>query len=220
MYINDAKTQIEHEVKPSDSIAYALNKMNDIHSSQLAVVDDQSYLGLISEEKLLNISDSDQEIAAHYSLLNFLYLFNDQHPMDALQYMSAHKLSLLPLLDKEHKYAGCVTSKELLYQINSILGNNEPGAIIVLELGKTDVSLSHITHLIESENVHIRSIAIREIPDSTKVEMTIKVNKQNIAPLVASLWRFDYTVKATFNDGSPDSDINDRYGILMNYLNL
>ena len=220
MYINDAKTQIGHEIKPSDSTAHALNKMNDLHSNQLAVVDNHNYLGLISEEQLLNVNDTEQQIAELYNQLSFVYLFNDQHPMDALQYMSAHKLSILPLLDKEHKYTGCITSKELLYQMNNILGNDEPGAIIVLELGKNDVSLSHITHLIESENVHTRSIAIREIPDSTKVEMTIKVNKQNIAPLVASLWRFDYTVKATFNDGSPDSDINDRYGILMNYLNL
>jgi len=220
MYIEEANTQIEHEVKPSDSIAYALHKMSDLHSSQLAVVDNQSFIGLISEDQLLNQSDVDQEVGQLNSLLKFVYLFNDQHPLDALQYMSAHQLSVLPILDKEHKYTGSITAKELLHELNDILGNSEPGAIIVLELGKADVSLSHITHLIESENVHIRSLAIREIPDSTKVEMTIKVDKQNIAPLVASLWRFDYTVKATFNDGSPDSDINDRYGILMNYLNL
>jgi acetoin utilization protein AcuB len=50
--------------------------------------------------------------------------------------------------------------------------------------------------------------------------MTIKVNKTNISSVVASLWRNDYVVKATFRDGGAQSDIQDRYDLLMNYLDL
>ncbi|SMG28025.1 CBS domain-containing protein [Sphingobacterium psychroaquaticum] len=220
MYIAEAHTQVDYELKTTDSISYALNKMSELHTHQLPVVDQHSFLGIIQEEQLLDAIDEDASLASLSMHFRFLYLYGDQHIYDALQFMTAHHLDILPVLDKDNHYVGILTANSLLPQLNETLGNNEPGAIIVLELGKNDVSFSHIAHLIESENTRIISTAVREIADSTKVEMTIKVNKQNIASLVASLWRFDYTVTATFNDGNPDTDIKERYDILMNYLNL
>lgn len=220
MYIAEACSQIEYDIALTDSIGYALNKMNDLHSSQLVVLHQDAFLGVVTEEQLLNAEDEEQKLDQLQAQFKFLYLYADQHVYDALQYMTAHQLSLLPIMDKDNKYLGAATANDLMPLLNTVLGNEEPGAIIVLELGKLDISFTHIAHLVESENMRIRSTAIREIPNSTKVEMTLRLDKQNIANLVATLWRYDYTVKATFNDGSPDSDIKERYDILMNYLNL
>lgn len=220
MYLSEACSPLAYEITNSDTVAYALNKMNDLHIHQLVVLDQDAFLGLITEEQLLNAEDEDQKIGKQYTHFKFVYLYASQHIYDALQYMSSHQLALLPIMDKDNKYLGALTATELLAQLNTTLGNTEQGAIIVLELGRLDVSFSHIAHIIESENIRIRNTAIREIPDSSKMELTIKVDKQNIANLVATLWRNDYHVKATFNDGSPDSDIKERYDSLMNYLNL
>ncbi|GHE23194.1 CBS domain-containing protein [Sphingobacterium griseoflavum] len=220
MYIGEILSESHVDIKPNDSIGFALDKMNEFHCTQLAVVDNQDFLGLLSEDDLLAAHDEDLPIRSLSVSFRFVYLYAYQHSYDALQYMSAHQLSVLPVLDKDNAFIGVLTLPELLNALNQTLGNQAAGAIIVLEFGKHDVSFSHIAHLFESENVRILNTAIREIPETTKVEMTIKVDKKNIASLVASLWRFDYTVKATFNDGSQDSDIQERYDILMNYLNL
>ncbi|KGE15827.1 CBS domain-containing protein [Sphingobacterium deserti] len=220
MYIGEILSENYVDIKPDDSIGLAIDKMSEFHSSHLPVVNGGDFLGLVTEDALLAAHDETQHIRSLSASMRFLYLYEYQHVYDALQYMAAHKLMLLPILDKENHYVGVLTSADLLTALNDTLGNKEPGTVIVLELGKHDVSFSHIAHIFESENVRILSTAIRDIPDTTKVEMTIKMDKQNISSLVASLWRFDYIIKSTFNDGSRDSDIQERYDILMNYLNL
>ncbi|MBD1421872.1 CBS domain-containing protein [Sphingobacterium chuzhouense] len=220
MYIGEILAKNYFDVQSDDSIGFALDKMDELHTTQLPIVDEHDLLGIVTEDHLLSAHDETKTVSSLMVSLRFVYLYEYQHIYDALQYMDAHQLEILPVLDKENAYIGVVTTVDLLSAINETLGNKDPGAIIVLELGKNDVSFSHIAHIFESENVRILNTAVRDIPDTTKIEMTIKVDKQNISTVVASLWRFDYVVKATFNDGSQDSDIKERYDILMNYLNL
>lgn len=220
MYIGEILTKNYFDIQSGDSIGLALDKMNELHTPQLSIVDEQNFLGVITEDDLLSAHDETHSIHSLLISLRFLYLYEYQHVYDALQYMDAHHLEILPILDKDNNYVGVVRPVDLLSAINETMGNKNPGAIIVLELGKNDISFSQIAHIFESENVRILHTAVRDIPDTTKMEITIKVDKQNVSTLIASLWRFDYVVKATFNDGSQDSDIKERYDILMNYLNL
>lgn len=219
MFIGQYISTDYHEVSLSDSINYAMNKMTDHHVKQLAVVEGKVFYGLITEETLLDQSDSFASLESIKLMFKSAFLFDYQHIYDGLQYMVAYNLCFIPVLNKHHEYQGVLSKIDLLTAVNSILGNDE-GAIIVLELGMRDNALSHIARIIESENASILSTAVRQIPESTKLEMTIKVNKTNISGVVASLWRNDYVVKATFRDGGEQSDIQDRYDLLMNYLDL
>ena len=90
----------------------------------------------------------------------------------------------------------------------------------MLELGPRDNALSHIAHIIEAENTNIYSTAIHQIPDSSDLALTIKVNRTNLSAVVAALNRNNYPVKATFRDSADQTDIQNRYDLLMNYLDL
>ncbi len=208
-----------YEILPTDDTRYVLERMDEYHCSYLPVVDQKVYHGLISQETLLEQNDPNLTIEAISYKLNPVYLFDYQHVYNALQLMSSQGYGVMPVLDKQHEYLGVLTMQDLLVALNEILGQEE-GAVIVLELGIRDNALSHIARIIESENVSILHTAVRQIPDSSKLEMMIKVNKKNIAPVVSSLWRNDYVVKATFGDGSDQSDIQNRYELLMNYLDI
>ncbi|SFS35919.1 CBS domain-containing protein [Sphingobacterium wenxiniae] len=220
MYIGEILTHDDYQLTVEDTIGYALDRMNELHVHQLPVINQTELLGVIHEEDLLSAHNDNQSLSSLFVSLRFVYLFEDQHIFDALQYTSVHQLDLVPVLDKDKMYVGVVTLSELSKAINVTLGNDNSGAIIVLEVGKNDVAFSHVAHIVESENMRILNMSLRNIEESTKTEITIKVDKQNISALIASFWRFDYTVKATFNDGNQHSDIKDRYDILMNYLNL
>ena len=52
------------------------------------------------------------------------------------------------------------------------------------------------------------------------MEITIKLNRTDIASIVAAFLRYDYTVKATFNDARVYDTSQERYDQLMNYLNM
>lgn len=219
MFIGQYISTDYHEVLLTDSIEYVLQKMNENHPKFLAVVEGNIYYGLVSEDLLLDQVEIEMPIATLKLQFKSIYLFDYQHIYDALQLITTYDYCFIPVLNKKHEYIGVLTKQDLLVALNQTLGNDE-GAIIVLELGIRDNALSHIARIIEAENTSILSTAVHQLPDSSKLEMTIKVNKTNITAVLSSLWRNDYIVKATFRDGGEQSDIQDRYDLLMNYLDL
>ncbi|WP_022829319.1 CBS domain-containing protein [Sphingobacterium paucimobilis] len=219
MFIGQYISTDYHEVLHTDSVEFVLQRMTESHSKFLAVVQGNVFHGLVSEESLLDQIDTTVPIENLKIQFKSVYLFDYQHIYDALQLITTYDYCFIPVLNKKHEYVGVLTKQDLLVALNETLGNDE-GAIIVLELGIRDNALSHIARIIEAENTNILSTAIHHLPDSSKLEMTIKVNKTNISAVVSSLWRNDYIVKATFRDGGEQSDIQDRYDLLMNYLNL
>jgi len=73
---------------------------------------------------------------------------------------------------------------------------------------------------VESDNAQIMSSYARTFPDSTRVEITLKLNRTDIGSIVASLSRYNYEVIATFNDVRRYDTSRDRYEQLLNYLNI
>ncbi|SKB53907.1 CBS domain-containing protein [Sphingobacterium nematocida] len=219
MFIGQYISTDYHEVLLTDTVEFVLQKMNENHSKFLAAVEGKIFHGLVSEELLLDQIDTEVPINTIKLHFRSVYLFDYQHIYDALQLITTYDYCFIPVLNRKHEYLGVLTKQDLLIALNETLGNDE-GAIIVLELGIRDNALSHIARIIETENTSILSTAIHRLPDSSKLEMTIKVNKTNISAVVSSLWRNDYVVKATFRDGGEQSDIQDRYDLLMNYLDL
>lgn len=219
MFIGQYISTDYHEVLHTDTVEFVLQKMSENHTKFLAVVEGNIFYGLVSEELLLDQVDTEIPVGDLKLHFKSIYLFDYQHIYDALQVITTYDYCFIPVLNKKHEYVGVLTKHDLLVALNETLGNDE-GAIIVLELGIRDNALSHIARIIEAENTSILSTAINRLPDSSKLEMTIKVNKTNIAAVVSSLWRNDYIVKATFRDGGEQSDIQDRYDLLMNYLDL
>ncbi|TJZ62752.1 CBS domain-containing protein [Sphingobacterium olei] len=219
MFIGQYISSDFHEVLPKDSVDFVLNNMNEFQVKYLPVVSNGRYHGLISEDLLLEQIDGNLPIEVLSTKLKPIYLFDYQHIYDALQLIASYDYCIIPVLNKNHEYIGILTKQNLLVALNETLGYQE-GAIIVLELGIRDNALSHVARLIEAENTLILSTAVRPVAESSKLELTIKVNKTNIAAIVSSLWRNDYVVKATFRDGGDQSDIQDRYDLLMNYLDL
>lgn len=220
MYIGENISTFYTEVHPNDTVAATLDKVNELHLQQLPVVKGKEYLGIITEEDLLNVDDDMKTIKDLKFTFPFIYLFDYQHIFDALQYLETYQFDMLPILNKNNQYVGVITPKNLLLALNKTISNQEIGAIIVLEMEERDNSLTHIANIIESENCKILHTGVKVLGDSSKVELTIKLNKTNISSVLASLWRHDYVVKATFNDGSDQNDIQERYNLLMNYLNL
>lgn len=208
-----------HETLLTDSISCVLDKIKDQNCSQLAVIDQGILVGIIEENVLLDYKDTDLTLDHLKSLFKLTYLFENQHIYDALEMMANYDLCFIPIIDINHNYIGSITKQNIIVALQEILGEEE-AAIIILELGPRDNALSHIAHIIESENTIIYSAAIHKVPNSSLQEMTIKINKRDISAVTAALWRNQYVVKATFREIPDESNIKSRYQQLMNYLDL
>ncbi|HLU84878.1 MAG TPA: hypothetical protein VKZ45_05340, partial [Vicingaceae bacterium] len=56
-------------------------------------------------------------------------------------------------------------------------------------------------------------------PDSTKLEVTLKINKNEITRILATFERFNYVVTASYNETDYQKDLQNRYDEFMRFLN-
>ena len=204
----------------SDTVQRATERMAEFHIRHLPVVNEQQFLGLVAETDLIAELDTQTAIGAVALSLVNPYVREDQHIYDVIRLFYEQQLTIIPVLDIKQNYLGSISINALNTWFARITSVTDPGGIIVLEISNKNNSLAHMSQIVESDNAQILSSYIRSFPDSTKLEVTLKVNKQDISGIIATFLRYGYEIKATFNHNEKRASSMDRYDALMNYLNL
>lgn len=207
-------------LKTSDTIETALSLLQEYKVSHLPVVNNLSYLGLVSESDITGDLDKETPLGNVKLSLSRPLVNGIQHIYDVIRIMSEMNLTLLPVVDTDENYAGVISYESLLGSLSKMAAIQNPGAIIVLEMSQSDYSLSEIAQIVESNDIRMLSLHITSKIDSTTMEVIIKVNKQDISALINTFNRYDYTIKASYGEEEDPGDLKDRYDSLMNYLNV
>lgn len=207
-------------LRADDTVQKALNRMNEFKLKHLPVVNEVTLLGLVSEDDLLNIDNHDTLLSdSSVNLLN-VFVLSNVHTYDVIRLLSHLKLTAVPVLDQQKNYAGLISINNMVNAVAEQYAVNEPGGIIVLEISNRDNSLAHIAQIVEADNAQVLSSYVNSFEDSTRLEVTLKVNKTEITSLVASFERYDYLVKEVYNNTQIDDGSQERYDSFMNYLNV
>jgi acetoin utilization protein AcuB len=207
-------------VKPGDTSIQALSWMDEFRVAHLPVVDGKEYIGLLSEDDIYGSSKFEESLGSQALSLLKPYVDELRHVFDVMRIFAEHKLSLLPVLDEKNHYLGVITLEDLLQKFSSISSIQNPGAVIVLERSYKDYSISEISQIIESNDATILSMFITSLPESTLMEISIKINRMELGPILQTFNRYNYTIKATYGEASYYDDLKDRYDQLMTYLNV
>lgn len=207
-------------LKTSDSVQKSLERMTEFKLYHLPIVNETQFLGLLAEEELIEVRDTSQAIGSlPLSILN-PFVYEDAHIYDIIRLLHQLHLSVIPVLDYKKNYLGLISINNLLDYTADIYAVKEPGGIIVLEISNRNNSLSHMAQIVEADNAQILSSYVQSFPDSTRLEVTLKINKTELSGIIASFERYEYQVKAVFNSTISDSGTEDRYNSFMNYLNV
>ncbi len=220
MYAYELISDALPPLRTSDSIQKVLDRMTEFRVNHLPIVNDQQFLGLLSDEDLIGESDYSMAIGSLSLSLHNAFVFAEQHIYDVIRLFYEQKLSLVPVLDINSNYKGVISINTMMEHIATITSVREPGGIIVLEINNRNNSLAHISQIVESDNAQILSSYVQSFPDSTRLEVTLKLNRTDLSSVIASFLRYDYTILATFNDTKAHSGTSDRYDQLMNYLDI
>ncbi|WP_428330216.1 CBS domain-containing protein [Mucilaginibacter sp.] len=207
-------------VHTSDPIQRAYDRMVEFRIRHLPIVNEDQFLGLLSENDFIAESDLQTPIGSLALSLVNPYVLEDQHIYDVIRVFYERQLTVVPVLDANKNYSGLITINSLNEYFARLTSVEQPGGIIVLEINNKNNSLAHMAQIVESDNAQILSSYVRTFPDSTRMEVTLKVNKQDISNIIATFLRYEYDIKATFNHTGDNDNSRDRYNSLMNYLNL
>lgn len=208
-------------LKLTDPVSAALDWMHDYHTQQLVVVEDEQYRGIVSETMLLDAPDDTAPIANLIRQHEDVYATEDQHVYELLRLINQYSLRVLPVVTVEGTLAGTILVSELLERFADVLGVQEKGAVLVLKVAERDYSLSEVSRLIESNGTKVissyyASSATYENPDDAR--LTIKLNRTNINPIVATLERFGYSIEEAHANDPIESIDQERLDMLLRYL--
>jgi len=221
MVAKDLISEVIPSLKTSDLGQTALNWMEIFRVSHLPIVNNQDFLGLISDSDIYDMNQPEEPIGNHSLKLFKPYVDAEQHIFEVIGLASRLKLSIVPVLDSNNHFLGVITTTDLIRHIAGISAIDQPGGIIVLELVARDYSLSQIAQIVEGNNVKVLSMYITSPPESTKLEVTLKVNTADLTSVIRTFERYNYEVKTWVSDNdSMDRFYNERFDMLMKYLNI
>jgi predicted transcriptional regulator len=218
-----AKNLINDTIVPlrtSDNGYLGMQMMDEYKVEHLPIVNQDEYIGLIAEIDILNSNDPEMTIENHILMEGNIFVYDDQHIYDVIEIVADKELTLVPVISRKQKYIGVITMRSLTKKFAELTGVEKSGSIIVVEVNINDYSLSQIAQIVEYNDAKVISCYTFSHPDSTKMEVTIKVNKNEVAPIIQTFNRYNYIVKDFYSEQHEEEDIQDRYDEFMTWLNV
>lgn len=202
-----------------DKVSFALQLMEDYDVQHLPVTSEEKLVGLVSKDDLLDTDENafvssltDQFIRASVKGNEFF--------LSAVKTISQQQVSLLPVANEQLELIGVITLPNLLQNISTFLGNEEPGGLIVLEVDKRNFSFGEVSRLVETNDAYITQLNTYTEPETGLVIVSIKINKAEVSDIVATFQRYDYQVRYYFGEEQYANELKENYNHLMSYLNM
>ena len=181
-----------------DKVYQALQLMNDYHVAHLPIVEEEKYLGIISEEQLLHSDDNNMLGQLAISEGGTSVQAND-HFLKAIQVAVQNKLSVVPVIEND-QILGIVTYNDLLKNASSFMSLNDPGALIVLEMESKAYSFAEINKIIESNDAQITQLNTYIDPETGIMQVTIRLNKLEVSDIISSFQRYEYVSRTSLGE--------------------
>ncbi len=218
-----AKDLISGDVPPlkaSDTGLVAMHWFDEFRVSHLPVVGDSQLLGLISEDDIFAAGTFEEPIWNFQLQLQNISILYSRHIYEAMKLFADYKLTTLPVIDEKGAYLGLITLADMVGKMAATAAVSNPGGILVLELNANDFSMIEIARIVEDNDAKILSFYVTSPADSARLELTMKLNRIDIQPVIQAFLRYDYTIKASFFESDYFDNLRERYDLLMTYLNV
>ncbi len=204
----------------TDKVYQALQLMNDNHVTHLPIVEGDKYIGLISEEDLLQAENDNAELQTLQQSFANPSVKGDEHFLKAVQVAAENGLSVVPVLGDDNELIGTVVYNDLLKHASEFMSLNEPGGLIVLEMESNQYSFNEISKLVETNNAQITQLNTTNDAETGLMQVTLRINKPEVSDIVATFQRYEYNVQYFFGEELYTNELRSNYDNLMNYLKI
>ncbi len=207
-------------LRPSDTVGRALDWMEEFKVRHLPVTESGRLVGIVRDSDLVDRNDPEAPVRELMAQVELPYVREGQHIYDVMKLMAERGLTVLPVLDPTGNYLGAINEHEALRRLAEAINIGEPGSVVVLEMNQVDYSLQRIAGIVEGNGARLLSVYNRTLPDGPRMEVTLKVNREDISDILQSFERFDIQVKSTYQGSRFHEDLRTRYDELMRFLDL
>ena len=203
-----------------DSVSKALQLINDYRVTHLPVVADEKFLGLVSEDDLMDVGDEKATIQILEANFIAASVKENEHFLNAVNCSNLYETTVVPVVTEENELLGVITVTDLLKALGDFSGANEIGGIIVMEMERSQFAISEISRIVESNDATILHLNTTVHALTGLLTVTLHLNKKEIASIVLSFERYEYDVIYFFGDEKFENEVHSNYRHLMNYLDI
>lgn len=219
-----AEELINHMIPPlkvTDSARKAKMWMEELRCNQLPVADQGKFLGLITEEIILEENDIDKSIGDFDIAGKDCVVRKNSHFYEVIKLATDNHVEMVGVEDENKDYCGVITIQDTITLFAQSAAVQVSGGIIVLSLDQRDYSLAEISRLIEENNAKILGSSVKQDDfDPSKLKLTLKLNTIALSSITATLERFGYKIIARFQETHIQEDQRQKVDMLLKYLEI
>jgi CBS domain-containing protein len=206
----------------SDTGLKAMRLMEKYGLEHLPVTEHTRYLGIVPKENILiKLSSLESPIEENQILISNKPAVHESQPLvDVVKLMSKEKMAAVAVLDPNDIYLGMVTLEDVIRYYHDSGMLKGPGGMIMLEMRAHDYSLSEIARLVENENGKIFNVSVAYSGEGDIVDITLKFNLSDLTRILSSFERHGYNIKESHHQTEFVEDMQSRYNMLMNFLDI
>jgi CBS domain-containing protein len=221
MIAKELINQMIPPLKLTDTAEYAMLWFDEFRTKELPVIDDGKFIGLISEEQILDENDDTKLIREYQLGFGNCFVREEQFFYDVIKVAVDNNIEIIAVLDSEEEFTGVITIQDIITAFAQTTPFQAPGSVLVLSMSGVDYSLSELSRLVEENNARILSSSVKQDPaDSSKIKVTIKINQEDISSIVATLERFDYKIISRFQETEVTDTDKGRIDELLKFLDI
>lgn len=204
----------------SDSTSTALSFFDDYKLVQIPVFGENEFIGLLDEDTVLSSKEC-KNIEHLKPLLTKHKINEEEHLYNALNCFLKNNLCILPVVDINQKYLGCISANDLFKKTCEWLSVDDLGGLVHLEIEQQNYSLAQIAQIIESNGAKIIScVCLPKKDHPTISEVIIKLNLEELSSIIQTFERYEYKVIASYHKNIHQKGLDDRYNSFIRYLNV
>ena len=203
-----------------DKVNKALQLIADFKCTHLPVVEKDKYLGLISEDDLLDKNNEGATIELFRSDFIPAKIGATQHFLKAVPVCNLYQTNVIPVVNEADELMGCIRNFGLINALGNFCGANEFGGLIVLEMEPSRLAISEINSIVESDGATILHLNVSPISTGQLLQVTLQINKREISTILASFERYEYSVAYYSGEELFENNLATNYQNLMTYLQI
>lgn len=219
MHAADLITDDIPQLRPGDPVPRALDWMEEFKVAHLPVIEGDRLVGLVKDSDLMDGNNTRTTVGEVMERVEVPYVRERQHIYDVMRLFVERGLTVVPVLDMNGRYLGSVNEHEALRRLSEVVNVREPGSVLVLEMNQVDYSLQEIARIVEGNDAKVLSVYCHPLADSTRMEVTLKINREDISDVLQTFERYEYQVKTTYQGSRFHEDLRDRYDDLIRLIN-
>lgn len=185
--------------------AVDIMERNNFH--RLPVVENEQYIGLVTDEEIAENSPSS---VTSLSIYEMNYLFDkmtvgeimtkqtvtvspETLVEEAATLMKDKNVTVLPVLDDTNRVVGILTYKDIFTALINLSGYNDVGSRFLIHIDKDQVGvLAHITNTLADADISLSHIFVNRV--DRQIEITIQTDDEAGNPTEQALTNAGYNV--------------------------